>query len=152
VSRIRQDVRPGERNDVLREMLQDRRREIQENLRSVLEKLPEETAVVREAEEQSVRDFARDVDLALMQMQSDTLAKIDEALRRLEKGGYGRCADCGEEIPPSRLTALPFADRCRTCQEKQETAQGAGPRAGAEVGARLLDALALTPDHEANHE
>ena len=61
-----------------------------EKLRSLRETLPVEAGEVRDAEEQSVDDFVQEVDFALMQMKSETLAKIDEAILRLEDGTYGR--------------------------------------------------------------
>ena len=54
-------------------MLEDRRREIHDKLRSLRESLPAEAADVRDAEEQSVDDFVQEVDFALMQMKSETL-------------------------------------------------------------------------------
>lgn len=109
-----------ERYLVLKGMLEDRRREIQEKLRSLRETLPAEAADVRDLEEQSVDDFVSEVDFALMEMKSETLRQIDEALRRLEAGGYGVCAECGAEIAEARLKAVPFAQMCRDCQEAQE--------------------------------
>lgn len=44
------------------------------------------------------------------------LADIDNALSRLQNGTYGVCADCGAQIPPRRLEALPFATLCVQCQ------------------------------------
>lgn len=108
------------RYEVLREMLEDRRREIQDKLRSLRETLPAEAELVKDAEEQSVDDFVQEVDFALMQMKSDTLLKIDEAIKRLDNGSYGVCPDCGVEISEARLTALPFASRCRACQQHEE--------------------------------
>ena len=55
-----------------------------------------------------------------MQMKADTLGRIDEALRRLEAGTYGTCAECGTDIASPRLKALPFALKCRDCQEREE--------------------------------
>jgi DnaK suppressor protein len=109
-----------ERYRLLRGMLEDRRREIHDKLRSLRETLPAEAAEVKDAEEQSVADFVQDVDFALMQMKSETLARIDEALHRLEQGGYGECAECGSPIAAARLRALPFATLCRSCQEREE--------------------------------
>jgi RNA polymerase-binding protein DksA len=43
--------------------------------------------------------------------------EIDRALSRIDGGGYGVCAVCGEKIPPKRLQALPTADRCVSCAE-----------------------------------
>jgi DnaK suppressor protein len=105
---------------LLKGILEDRRREIHEKLRSLREAIPADTTEVTDAEEQSVNDFVQDVDLALMQMKSETLKKIDQALMRLEEGTYGVCQECEKEIPPPRLRALPFAALCRDCQEEAE--------------------------------
>jgi DnaK suppressor protein len=118
--RKKRDPVVDERYDVLKRMLEERRREIQEKLRSIRETRPAEADQVKDTEEQSVDDVLREVDFALMEMKSETLARIDEAVRRLEHGSYGVCADCGAEIAEARLEALPFATRCRACQERQE--------------------------------
>jgi len=110
-----------ERYLLLKGMLEDRRREIHEKLRSLRESMPAQAPDVRDAEEQSVDDFVQEVDLALMQMKTETLKKIDLALLRLEEGTYGRCQECDAEVPPARLRALPFAALCRGCQEEAES-------------------------------
>jgi DnaK suppressor protein len=110
-----------ERYLLLKGMLQERRRDIQDRLRSLRESMPVEPPDVRDAEEQSVDDFVREVDLTLMQMKSETLKKIDEAVQRLEEGSYGRCQECDGEIAAPRLQALPFAALCRDCQEVAES-------------------------------
>ena len=110
-----------ERYLLLRGMLEDRRREIHEKLRSLREAIPLDAHHdVRDAEEQSVDDFVQEVDLALMQMKTETLKKIDQAILRLEDGSYGRCQECEQEIAEARLRALPFALLCRDCQEQTE--------------------------------
>jgi DnaK suppressor protein len=113
----------AERKQVLRSMLEARRTELHEKLRSLRETLPAEVLVVKDAEEQSMHDFVQDVELALVEMKSETLARIDEALQRLEKGAYGTCTDCGAEIAEARLRAVPFATRCLACQEEAESAE-----------------------------
>jgi len=115
-----------ERYDVLKRMLEERRGEIHDKLRSIRETRPADADQVKDAEEQSVDDLVREVDFALMQMKSETLAKIDEAMRRLEHGSYGVCADCGAEIAAARLEALPFATVCRDCQEQREQEAASG--------------------------
>jgi DnaK suppressor protein len=120
VARNKKVVVDQERYRVLKEMLEERRQEIQQKLRSLRETLPAETSDVRDAEEQSVDDFVQEVDFTLMQMKSQTLAKIDEAIIRLEAGRYGLCTECEAEIAEARLKALPFADLCRSCKEAEE--------------------------------
>src|SRR4051812_49230127 len=45
------------------------------------------------------------------------LARIDAALGRLEAGGYGWCANCGEPIPDARLDLDPAVALCVACAE-----------------------------------
>lgn len=108
------------RYEVLNQMLTDRQAEIRTKLRSLREVLPAEVAQVKDAEEQSMEDFVLGMDFALMEMESETLRKIDEAIQRLEDGTYGVCGDCDETISEARLKALPFATVCRDCQAQRE--------------------------------
>jgi DnaK suppressor protein len=108
------------RYEVLSKMLRDREAEIKNKLRLLREVLPSESTQVKDAEEQSMEDFVLGMDFALMEMESQTLKRIDEALQRLEEGTYGGCVECGERIAEARLKALPFASTCRECQEQRE--------------------------------
>lgn len=54
---------------------------------------------------------------------TDYLIALDDALKRIEKGLYGVCQDCGEKIPPRRLEAYPAAALCVACKSKAEKMQ-----------------------------
>jgi DnaK suppressor protein len=71
----------------------------------------------------SVIDLSEDINLMRLRSNQETLNKIDEALRKLEEKTYGMCEDCGEEINAERLRVMPFAIRCRDCQEIREEAE-----------------------------
>jgi len=45
----------------------------------------------------------------------DEVVQINHALERIERGDYGLCERCGEEIAPERLRAVPYATRCARC-------------------------------------
>lgn len=109
------------RADGLRKMLEERRAEIQEKLRAIRSEIPSYQDEVRDSEEQSVTDFAQEMEFALVEMKAQTLIRIDEALLRVDQGTYGTCDECGEEIAEARLAAVPFALLCRDCQEREET-------------------------------
>ncbi len=53
------------------------------------------------------------------------LMSVDEALRRLYRSEYGVCETCGKEIGKQRLDAMPQANLCVNCQEKQEKTSNA---------------------------
>ena len=135
----RKQVGDRKRYEVLSRMLTDRQTEIRNKLRSLRETLPAEVSDVKDTEEQSMEDFVRGMDYALMEMESETLRRIDEAILRLGGGTYGLCSDCGGKIAEARLEALPFAVTCRDCQEQEEgeaaeRAAGDQPRESAARG------------------
>jgi DnaK suppressor protein len=116
------------RYEELKSILEDRRREIvnqvQERMRDVRAEGAGATVQgVLDAAESSEADIQDEIEFALIQMKAETLSKIDEALRRLEEGSYGYCFECGEEISERRLRALPFAVRCKDCEEAREVRQ-----------------------------
>ena len=114
------------RYNELRKMLEERRRElvtdVQGRMRDVRADGNKDRDVLDQGESSEV-DIQEDIEFALIQMKSETLNKIDAALRRLEEGTYGGCFECGEEISEARLRALPFAVRCKDCEEARETAE-----------------------------
>ena len=48
------------------------------------------------------------------------LTEVEDALKRIENGFYGKCVDCGKTIPEKRLEALPWAARCIEDEERLE--------------------------------
>ena len=50
----------------------------------------------------------------------EEMAKISAALARFDRGEYGLCAGCGEEISPQRLAAHPYAEDCIECATEDE--------------------------------
>src|SRR5215831_15902378 len=113
----------------LKHMLDERRKEIQAEVKGKMRGVREEGTwggklnEVLDAVESSEADIQEDLEFALIQMKSETLNKIDDAIARLEQGDYGYCFECGEEIAEKRLRALPFAVRCKDCEEAREVAE-----------------------------
>jgi DnaK suppressor protein len=52
--------------------------------------------------------------------ESRLLRKIEQALARLDRGEYGSCEECGEEIALGRLLARPVAMLCIDCKRRME--------------------------------
>lgn len=117
------------RYNELRQMLEDRRRELQSEVHGKMRDVRQEGTWggklndVLDAVESSEADIQEDIEFALIQMKAETLNKVNDALARLENGDYGYCFECGEEIAEKRLRALPFAVRCKDCEEAREQAE-----------------------------
>jgi len=128
----------------LKDMLEDRRREIQAEVQGKMRDVRAEGTWggkqndVFDAVESSEADIQDDIEFALIQMKSETLNKINDALGRLEQGDYGNCFECGEEIAEKRLRALPFAVRCKDCEEAREMAEKRERQMAARRGASSL--------------
>ena len=119
----------GSRYNELKQMLDERRRQIHAEVQGKMRNVREEGTwggkqnEVLDAVESSEADIQDEIEFALIQMKSETLNKINDAMMRLEQGDYGNCFDCGEEIAEKRLRALPFAVRCKDCEEAREVAE-----------------------------
>jgi DnaK suppressor protein len=120
---INQTTNSRERD--LRQLLHDRRREMQGDVRTrIRDARTDRASDVFDELDHSDAAMQEEMDFALIQMKAETLARVDEALARLDAGQYGRCFECGGEIAEKRLRALPFAGRCTVCEEKKEQVQG----------------------------
>jgi RNA polymerase-binding transcription factor len=129
----------GARHAELQQMLADRRRALDLELHSrICDGRAERVQGVRDELEHSDEDTQGDIELALIQMRAETLARIDEALARLEAGTYGACLECEREISEPRLVALPFAVRCQSCEERREVEQGRTRRLACRRGFSLF--------------
>jgi DnaK suppressor protein len=120
----------GSRNQVSRQILEQRRSELQADLRHDIHDARGGVDAVQ------AEDSTDDLDtgsvmaqsslrFSLMHMKGEILVRIDEALARIDQGLYGLCQSCGAEIAESRLRALPFALRCTRCETRREDAEEA---------------------------
>ncbi len=64
--------------------------------------------------------YDRDFALSLLSQEQDALYEIDEALKRIELGTYGKCEMSGKPISHARLEAIPFARYTVECQSQLE--------------------------------
>lgn len=71
--------------------------------------------------DQGSATFSRELDMTIEGQARESLAQIERALARMEAGTYGTCARCGAHIPKERLEAMPEAELCVTCKEREES-------------------------------
>ena len=111
----------------LRHMLIARRRDlvgqIQNTLRDARSEGSGHTRYRIESGETTEVHPEDDLAFALIQLKGQVLTRIDEAVRRVDEGTYGDCDECGDAIAVLRLRALPFAVRCKDCEEMYEQSE-----------------------------
>lgn len=107
----------------IRQMLDDRHKALEEEVRSEREQQDEFVDLASEVPDAGDASFASlSVDLGNASVVRDIkeLNAIQKAYARMEDGSYGECAECGYAIPFDRLEAQPTAERCAPCQEMYE--------------------------------
>lgn len=58
--------------------------------------------------------------MQLRNRESFTLSRINDALKRIDEGSFGRCESCDEYIELRRLQARPTTTLCISCKEEEE--------------------------------
>jgi DnaK suppressor protein len=103
--------------------LQARRLTLSNLIRRGLGERQEPPAEEGDAEATASRTLEAEVQAALVDRASRELVEVDAALELLRERRYGYCRECADFIGLARLRSLPFAQRCRPCQERAERAQ-----------------------------
>ena|SRR5688572_4895063 len=113
--------------DHFREVLLEQLRRATENARAnqndALEFASNDDGV-KDVADQSVKDVNQEIEFRLSERESQMAADIDQALMRIDEGGYGVCARCGKDIPERRLEAVPTARYDAECQTIIEQSTG----------------------------
>lgn len=75
---------------------------------------------IDEPEDKSFERLEDEVLSALSGADRDEVIRIDAALGKIAEGSYGECEECGQEIAPARLEAMPDALLCINCASAAE--------------------------------
>ncbi|MES1203324.1 MAG: RNA polymerase-binding protein DksA [Pseudomonadota bacterium] len=94
--------------------------EILEESRATIANLQNETVSEPDLADRATSETDRALELRARDRQRKLIAKIDDALRRLDDGSYGYCEETGEPISLSRLEARPIATLSLEAQERHE--------------------------------
>jgi len=120
------EIMIDERYSQLKAMLEEHRRRFQWSLKARLRDVRANNShdgkIVEalDVADASDSDLQQAFGIAMAEMTAKALGLVDQALGRLARGVYGFCVDCKAKISYKRLTTLPFALRCRECEEIKE--------------------------------
>ena len=78
------------------------------------------SSIPTDVEELGSDDADQELTVDLLASDEDILDQIEGAIQRFDDGGYGRCVECGEPIPKTRLDAIPYAAQCERCASQEE--------------------------------
>jgi DnaK suppressor protein len=105
-----------EERERLEELIEEARVELEEARQT--ESSGERSPDPGNAEAGSMK-FEYEKELSMQQNSIDLLHKVENALARIDRGEYGICESCGNDIPTARLDALPYATLCVDCAQRR---------------------------------
>lgn len=106
--------------EIKKELFKERHRILSEGDKTLGNGLQQSPDDLPDFADQSSFESDRNFLLRLRDRERRLLAKIDEALQRIEEGTFGICEECGKQIGIKRLKARPVVSMCIECKTKQE--------------------------------
>lgn len=101
--------------------MQERKVEILEQVKDTKEQgMGVDAAELADEVDLASSEWDQSMNLRLRDRERVLLKKIEIALEKMEKGEFGICEECGEEIGMKRLEARPVTELCIQCKEEQE--------------------------------
>jgi DnaK suppressor protein len=70
--------------------------------------------------DRAVSTYAKELNFSQSENETQLLQMVNGALQRMDDGTYGVCLNCGKEIGPKRLEAVPWTHLCIDCQQQAE--------------------------------
>jgi len=104
--------------DKIKEKLLERRNELLTRIQE-LTSVPTQS-VSGDKVDQAIASLEREDTSMHLQVEISELHDIQDALKRIERGEYGKCESCGKRIGAARLEALPYAMLCLQCKQMEE--------------------------------
>ena len=108
--------------DFFRKLLNERKQELLTEAGKTVDGM-DENGNFPDPTDRAAMESDRSFTLRIRDRERKLIAKIEEALRRLEDGSYGVCEECGEKIGAARLKARPVTTLCIDCKSVQEVAE-----------------------------
>jgi DnaK suppressor protein len=110
-----------EQLELFRAQLLQKKQEILTDAGKTMTEMTDQTTNVPDPNDRATLESGRSFELRIRDRERKLVAKIEEAIARIEDGTYGICEDCGEEIGLKRLEARPVTTLCIDCKTLQET-------------------------------
>lgn len=112
-----------EKLESVKGLLLSRREALARDLRQATQDFIEDEPFYADSVDQASADVDRTLSMNLKNRERGVLKQIDEALRRIESGDFGKCEQCEEEISEARIKAFPFTTLCIDCKAELESEQ-----------------------------
>lgn len=107
--------------EAFKKRLEDRQRELRQNVsRNEQDGRAADMDTAQDIADRASSSYTKEFLFHQSSNERQTLQMVESALNRIREGTFGECINCGNEINPKRLEAVPWTRYCIDCQEKLE--------------------------------
>jgi DnaK suppressor protein len=110
----------AEKREFFRKLLNERLEALLTDAARTMTNMTDEEESFPDPTDRASVESDRNFLLRIRDRERKLISKIREALDRIDKGTYGICEECGEEISEQRLMARPVTTLCIDCKTSQE--------------------------------
>lgn len=110
----------AEKREFFRKLLTERLEALLSDAARTMTNMTDEEESFADPTDRATIESDRNFMLRIRDRERKLISKIREALDRIDKGTYGICEECGEEISEQRLLARPVTTLCIDCKMSQE--------------------------------
>jgi DnaK suppressor protein len=109
-----------EKQDYFRELLLTRINELLDGAEKTVAEMTDEQENFPDPNDRASLESDRNFELRIRDRERKLIAKMQEAIKRIDDGTFGVCDTCGGSISEKRLTARPVTTQCIDCKTKEE--------------------------------
>ena len=115
-----------EKTEEFRQILQEQMDKLLRDADRTVSDMTDEKTNFPDPTDRASLESDRNFELRIRDRERKLIAKIREALDRIDAGEFGECEECGEEIGEARLKARPVTTLCIECKTEQERQEKIG--------------------------
>ncbi|MCB2189031.1 MAG: RNA polymerase-binding protein DksA [Deltaproteobacteria bacterium] len=109
-----------EKLEFFRNLMHEKLEELRKEAASTVSGMTDDKDNLPDPTDRAAMESDRNFLLRIRDRERKLIAKIEEALERIDDGSYGICESCGEDISDERLKARPVTTLCIDCKKRQE--------------------------------
>jgi DnaK suppressor protein len=109
-----------EKQDYFRTLLLTRISELLDGAEKTVAEMTDEQENFPDPNDRASLESDRNFELRIRDRERKLIAKMQEAIKRIDDGTFGVCDTCGGPISEKRLTARPVTTQCIDCKTKEE--------------------------------
>jgi RNA polymerase-binding transcription factor len=113
-------VPPTKKFEAFKQLLEVRVAETERTIANSEQEIRAISAKQADTADQAAAEYERQALVHKAAVARQTVQHLRQALERIREGRFGECAECGNDIEPKRLEAIPWARYCLKCQELRE--------------------------------